>query len=259
MTRLAASLGSKGAVPPLEVGDLFGERRRALSVRSERFGVERVAGRAEFGLLDVRGFGRRHPCSRVHDPRAARVDSEWTEDRRPGVGCRVDDEAAGEALGRAEALTADLMAERAGYAVSSQAPGVRSVSSHGQVREDLTVSAGRARHRSGHRHMARRAFVLDLRLLRRMIERLSSDRCLPVGVARGVGHHRRAPRRSDRHIFPGRRRQAVVTRHAVVRGLKMRRLPGRRWRGAVALRGAGHVREPERRQPDGNARSDRRP
>ncbi len=245
---LAAPLGSKGTVAPFEVRHLLGERRRHLAVRAERPGVERVAGRAELGLLDVGGLGRRHPGCGVHHPCAARVDPEWTEDGRARCGRRVHDEAASEALRRSKPFAADLVTERAGDTVGREPAGVRPVASDGQVREDLSQPAGGSRGRSSHRHVAGRALVLDLGLLRRVIDRLASDRRLPVGIARRVGHHRAAPRGPDRHVFARWRGQAVVARQAVVGGLEVRRT-----RGPPAASGPGAA----RRQVSGRSRARR--
>ena len=55
-----------------------------------------------------------------------------------------------------------------------------------------------------------------------MVDRFAAHARLPVRVARGVGHHARAPVEADRDVFAGRRGQAVVAGDAAVGGLKMR-------------------------------------
>src|SRR5262245_4745636 len=63
-------------VPPLEKRYLLGQRTKDLTGGADRLRVERVAGRAQLGLADVRRFGGLRAARRMHDARQAGFDRE---------------------------------------------------------------------------------------------------------------------------------------------------------------------------------------
>jgi hypothetical protein len=85
-----------------------------------------------------------------------------------------------------------------------------------EMREYLALAASCPRNPLGHRHVTRGTFVLDGRRMLRMIDNFAANARLPVRVARGIGHHRRAPCRPDGNILSRWGCQVVVTRHTVL-------------------------------------------
>ena len=117
------------------------------------------------------------------------------------------------------------MADGARDAVGRQPLQFRSAGSGDrQVSEDLSFAASGVRDLLRHRHVARRALVLDVRRLLGVVDRLAPNACLPVRIPRGIRHHRRAPGRADRDIFTVRRQELVVARQAVVGVRKQRQV-----------------------------------
>ena len=124
VARLAALRVLEIAVQPLLIGHLLGQAADRRAARSQRVRDERVARRAQLRLPDVLGLRRPVSLRRAaHDARVPRLDFERTV-LRPFVRIRRggDDEAAVEALARAEPLLADLMAHRARHAVRRLTP-----------------------------------------------------------------------------------------------------------------------------------------
>ena len=123
--------------------------------------------------------------------------------RRRG-GRRRNDVAAGEAGGRAEILVGDLMADRAGDAVVREAIGSIALARDGQVVEHAAFDAVEPRLGARHRHMARRALVLNRRCRRRVIESLPAAR-RPASTDRATNwpsSTRASSRRSTRLLPP---------------------------------------------------------
>jgi hypothetical protein len=93
------------------------------------------------------------------------AEPKWSKDRRSRRRRRVDDVAAGKALGSAQPVAGYLMAERARHTVGRESIAVGVGAPDRQVGEHLSVAATRLRERTRHRHVARRAFILDRRLM----------------------------------------------------------------------------------------------
>ena len=222
----AALFGGECTVLPFLERHLFRQLADHLSFGTERLRHERVTRRADFGLPYVRGFRRLEARRRPHDGRHPALDLEGAEHRpllarpcatRAGIG-GGDDVASGEAGCRAEILIGNLMAHGARDAVVGETIGPTAFASDGQVIEDASLRTVDTRLCSRHRHVARRATVLNRLCRRGVIGHFPPHAGLPVRIARRIGHHRRPPARADRHVFSRRRAQAVVARHALIRG-----------------------------------------
>src|ERR1043166_8499696 len=57
-----------------------------------------------------------------------------------------------------------------------------------------------------------------------MIGYFAAHARLPVRIARGISHYRRAPGKPDRDVFPGRSCEPVMAGKAAIRSLKQRLL-----------------------------------
>ena len=126
------------------------------------------------------------------------------------------DIAARKARRRAEIPIGNLMAHRTRDAVLRKSIGSIAFVCDGQVIEYRPFGTVEPRLGARHRHMARRAFILNRVCRGRVIEHFPAHRRLPVRIARRIGHHRGAPARTDRDILARRCAQAVMTRHALI-------------------------------------------
>ena len=156
VARLAAFFFSKGAMAPFQIGHLFGQAADHLALRSSRLRVERVASCAEFRLLDVRRLGGFEASGGPHDRRMSGIDLESAIYRPLGSLRHIDHVSTGEAIGCAEFLIRDLMANRAGHAVGRKASAGRGTLAYGQMREHGAPSTGSPRLCCRHRHMTDR-------------------------------------------------------------------------------------------------------
>ncbi len=166
VARLAAPpFAGERAVAPLLIVHLLGQRTDDAAVRTEGFGDERVAGRAELRLPDVLALHLLEPGHRVHDAPAACVGRERTERAaRAGRQRRGQREIAVESFARSEPVGGDLVTDGARHAVRGRgrrAPTARSTARRTGARTPSRVAPGRPRGGSRRRHVARRAFVLD--------------------------------------------------------------------------------------------------
>jgi hypothetical protein len=212
---LAAARLAIFAVPPLLIRNLLGQLADHLAALVERGRVERVTGRAELRLAHVCRFRLRELRRRAHHRFASGVHRVRAVDRsRPESRAAVDVEAAIEALVLAEIVRFDLMTHRARHTVEREAVRRRG---RDDVREHLATLAARDGVETRHRHVAGRALVLDRRLRARVIRDLPTHSGVPIRVASGVRHHRRAPVVADRHVLAARRVQAAVTSDAAIR------------------------------------------
>jgi hypothetical protein len=177
----------------------------------------------------VRRFGGRISCGRSHDRGEPLLDLEGPEHpaRSRDLAGRRDRVAPRETRGGAQALVGDLMAERARHTVVRQTLASISACSDWQMREHCALAARHPCLRPRHRHMARRAFVLNGSRRRGMVQHLPANGCLPVRIPGGVRHHRRTPVGANRDILPRRRTKPVVARQAAIRCLEhlVRRTP----------------------------------
>ncbi len=100
---------------------------------------------------------------------------------------RRDDISAREARRSAEVLIGDLMAERAGDAIVRELVGaIAARRLTGRCAKTSPFGAPHARFGARHRHMARRALILDGAGERRVVEHFPSYAGLPVRIAGGL-------------------------------------------------------------------------
>ena len=163
--------------------------------RSERLGDERVAGRAQLGLPDVRRLDLLEAGHRPHDRVPALVDRERPEDLAHAVGPRR----AQTKLPLNDVARAEAIARRSGgrpCTTRRRARGDR------RARRRAAIGIAQDRRPSrpaacavfcADRHVARRALVLDLARLGRMIDRLAANAGVEVRIPRRVRHDRRPP------------------------------------------------------------------
>ena len=237
VARLAGLLARVGAGPPFQIRHLLGEWRDRLVGGArpvQRRGVKRVAGRTELGGLDV-GRARRTEAGRaVHDVRARRRDVVRAVHQpvppRAGA-CRSGS--------RRRAPARDRRFAAGGTASTTRR---RSPSGSPSCVKISPCPPGGARLKPRHRHVTGGAFVFDARGGVAVVDGLAPDGGLPVGIPRGVGHDRRAPRETDRDVLAGRRGHAVVARQAAIRGGEQRRGRRGRRRGATAVAAAAIAR-----------------
>ena len=225
VARLAASLVSstRCAATPGTAPARAAIRRLAPSVQRRRCtacGTSRTAPTAACARLQ-----RLHPGGRLHEAGAGLAST--------GTGRRSGAPSAGTALttkppvklsARPQPIRSNLMADRARHAVGSETICSDPPRAMGKCAKTSPCPPRRSGERAGHRHVADGTFVLDApsstgdRLLRAGPRPASTDR------ARSWPSSTRASR-PDRDVVTGRRLQAVVARHAVVRGLKLGAFP----------------------------------
>ena len=89
---------------------------------------------------------------------------------------------------------------------------------HGQIGEDGAGSALSLRGHARHRHVAPAARLFDRVGRLGIVDHFAPNRCLPVGIAGAVGHHRGHPIVTDGDIETVGGRDALVAREAAIRG-----------------------------------------
>ncbi len=149
-----------------------------------------MAGSAQLGLCDVQAPNRDKTGDTLHDPdqvptNRVRAEGQPLASRKVGI----NHKAAAETVRLAEASLADLVTQGTRDAVHRQ--GVLFVLRIEEALfEDPPFLVGCSSGETGHRHVAGGAFILDDRLVVRVVKHFRPDGRLPVGVAGGVSHHR---------------------------------------------------------------------
>src|SRR5215471_3676124 len=135
---------------------------------------------------------------------------------------RINYEVADKAGSSAEILFGNLVTNRTGDAICGF--GITSlVRIKGEMRKDFLLFSSGKGFVVRHRHVAARTFVLNVCAGARMVNCLSPNAGLPVGITRRVGHYAGTPVDANGEVLACFRFHTVVTCNAPVRGLKKRR------------------------------------
>ena len=202
MTVLAAPRRAIGAVLPLEKWHLFGKPADRASVAVQRLSEQRVARGAQLGLPDVKPFGGLHTCRGPHHVTSALIHLEGAEHQRRLARLRdIEDVAASEASWRAEPLAGDLVTDGARHTIGRKCVRDAATIARREMLEYASESAGRSGRVGRHRHVADGAFVFDSGRVLRVVDRLPPNGGQPIGIARGVRHHRGAPAHANGDVF----------------------------------------------------------
>src|SRR5215510_485864 len=196
LARLCAlGLAVVAVLPFLEI-HLLGERADHPARRRERLCIQRVAGGAQLGLLDMGTLRLHETRHRTHDRLASDIDLIRTKNHTRAISWRgLHHELAVEAFTSTKALAGNLMADGARNAVGRELLELRAVALvERQVCEYFASAAGGARNLRRHRHVALSTLVLNDCRMHGMIDRFPAHARLPVRIPSRVGHHRGSPR-----------------------------------------------------------------
>src|SRR5205807_7370318 len=122
---------------------------------------------------------------------------------------RFDDKSSIETLARAQLFFADLVTDRTCNAILGHTLGVFC---KGQEREHLALFSLLLRFVTRGRHMADRAFVLNIAFRLRMVDDFPTNAGLPIRVPRRIRHDTGAPVEAYRNILTAGRSELVMTR-----------------------------------------------